>query len=90
MATNNTKNQLALDLGDTVAKLSVRDLIVRGEIETPRASAHRPKAVPLLTLSYAAMRYPLQLGQPFWATRSTFAQPRLTHDASRDFLFDVV
>ena len=46
MATNNPKNQLALDLGDTTAKLSVRDLIVRGEIETPRASARKPKPVP--------------------------------------------
>ena len=32
MATNNPKNQLALDLGDTAAKLTVRDLVVRGEV----------------------------------------------------------
>ena len=46
MATNNPKNQLALDLGDTAAKLTVRDLVVRGEIETPRASARKPRPVP--------------------------------------------
>jgi hypothetical protein len=46
MATNNPKNQLALDLGDTTAKLTVRDLVVRGEIETPRASVRKPRPVP--------------------------------------------
>lgn len=30
------------------------------------------------------------LGQPFPATRSTFAQPRLAHDTSHDFVLDVV
>ena len=46
MATQNPKNQLALDLGDTTAKLTVRDLVVRGEIETPAASARKPKPIP--------------------------------------------
>ena len=46
MATNNPKNQLALDLGDTTVKLSVRDLVVRGEIETPRASVRKPRPAP--------------------------------------------
>ncbi|MBR3313057.1 MAG: hypothetical protein IKG18_02845 [Atopobiaceae bacterium] len=46
MATNNAKSQLALDLGDTTAKLTVRDLVVRGEIETPKPRARRPKPAP--------------------------------------------
>ena len=46
MNTQDLKDQLALDLGDTTAKLTVRDLIVRGEIETPRASVRKPKPAP--------------------------------------------
>lgn len=46
MNTQDLKDQLALDLGDTTAKLTVRDLIVRGEIETPRASVRKPRPVP--------------------------------------------
>ena len=44
--TQDLKDQLALDLGDTAAKLTVRDLVVRGEIETPKPRARRPKPVP--------------------------------------------
>ena len=46
MNTQDLKNQLALDLGDTTAKLTVRDLVVRGEIETPKPRARRPKPAP--------------------------------------------
>ena len=46
MATQNPKNQLALGLGDTTAKLTVRDLVVRGEIETPAPSVRKPRPVP--------------------------------------------
>jgi hypothetical protein len=46
MNTQDLKDQLAPDLGDTTAKLTVRDLIVRGEIETPRASVRKPRPVP--------------------------------------------
>ena len=46
MATQNPKNQLALDLGDTTAKLSVRDLVVRGEIETPTPRTRKPRPAP--------------------------------------------
>ena len=46
MNTQDLKNQLALDLGDTTAKLTVRDLVVRGEIEAPKPRARRPKPAP--------------------------------------------
>ena len=46
METTNPKNQLALDLGDTSAKLTVRDLIVRGEMEAPTQRIRKPKPVP--------------------------------------------
>ena len=66
MATQNPKNQLALDLGDTTAKLTVRDLVVRGEIETPKPRTRRPKPAPTFerALVHGEQRLPLPLAVP--------------------------